>query len=95
MITDHKPLVVIFKKDIASLSHRLQRMVLRILQYNIGIQYKPFPQLLITDWLSRQSYETDRDDKIPGMYITISAIESYMDILDFIRAKATSLHLTW
>ena len=26
MITDHKPLVVIFKKDVASLSHRLQRI---------------------------------------------------------------------
>ena len=27
-IRDHKPLVAIFKKDIASLSHRLQRILL-------------------------------------------------------------------
>ena len=38
MITDHKLLEATFKKDIASLSHRLQRIPLRIHQYNIWIQ---------------------------------------------------------
>ena len=31
MMTDHKVVVAIFKKDIASLSHRLQRIILHIL----------------------------------------------------------------
>ena len=34
-ITDHKLLVAIFKKDVASLSYRLQRILLCIHQYSI------------------------------------------------------------
>ena len=55
VITDHKHQVRKFKKDIASLSHRLQRMLLWIHQYNIEILYKP--QLFIADWLSRHNHE--------------------------------------
>ena len=41
MIIDNKPLVAIFKKDVASISFRLQRILLQIYQYNIRILYKP------------------------------------------------------
>ena len=36
MITDQKPLVAIFKKDIASLSHRLQKNTIM----NVSVQHK-------------------------------------------------------
>ena len=49
---DHKPLVVIFKKDVATLSQRLQCILLRIYQYRIKILFKPRPDLLTADWLS-------------------------------------------
>ena len=40
VITNYKPLKLIFKKDVASVSHRLQRILLRMHQYNIKILYK-------------------------------------------------------
>ena len=47
MITDHKQLVAVFKKDVASLSHSLQRIELQIHQYSTPILNKPGPQEFI------------------------------------------------
>ena len=60
-ITDHKPLVAIFKKDITTLSQRLQQILLRIHQYRVRIVYKSRPDLFIADWLSRQNHGRDKD----------------------------------
>ena len=51
------------------------------------ILYKPEPQQFTEDWLSRQNHEKTRDDKIPSMCITINAIESCKDILDYVTAE--------
>ena len=60
VISDHKLLVAIFKKDMAILSHRLQGILLRAHQYNIRILYKPEPQLFIRlAVLSRHNYKTE------------------------------------
>ena len=40
VITDHKTLVALFKKDVASLSQRIQCILLRIHQYRVRILYK-------------------------------------------------------
>ena len=85
MITDHKLLVAIFKKDIVRLSQRLQRILLHIHQYSIRILYKCRPQLFIADWLSRPSHKTNRDEGITEMHITINDIDS--DIPDYITAQ--------
>ena len=70
MITDHKPLLAIFKKDVSHLSQRFQSELLQMHQSNIRILYKPGSQLFITDWLSRHRHETNRDKEIPGMSVT-------------------------
>ena len=49
IITDDNPLVVIFKKDIATLSRRLWKILMCIHQYNIKILHKPVQQLYISD----------------------------------------------
>ena len=41
-------------------------------KYNIRILYKPEPQIVITDCPSRNYKNTNRDEEIPGMCITIS-----------------------
>lgn len=51
--SDHRPLESIFKKDLACLSPRLQRMRLRLLNYDILVTYKPGKYLYIADTLSR------------------------------------------
>lgn len=58
--SDHKPLDVIFKKDLANISPRLQRMRLRLLNYNLVVSYKPGKYLNIADTLSR-AFLSDKD----------------------------------
>ena len=89
MITDHKLMVVMYKKDIVSLSHTIQQMLLWIQQYNFRILYKTWPQLFIADWLLRHNHEKIRDEDIPGMCITISTIKSCIEIPDCMRSEET------
>ena len=51
--SDHKPLEAIFQKSIASTTPRLQRMLLRLLEYNITVQYTSGKEMYIADTLSR------------------------------------------
>ena len=57
--SDHKPLEAIFQKSIASTTPRLQRMLLRLLEYNITVQYTPGKQMYIADTLSRSYLEKE------------------------------------
>ena len=41
IITDHKPLAVMFKKDVATVSQHIQHILLKIHQYRVKIIYKP------------------------------------------------------
>ena len=51
-VTDHKPLLTIVSKDVATLSQQLQCIMLHIHQYIVYILYKPDPDLYIVDCLS-------------------------------------------
>ena len=53
IITNHKPLVAIFKKDVASLLQWIQCIFFRIHQYRVRILYKLGPEIFIAVWLSR------------------------------------------
>ena len=55
IITDNKPLVSMFKKDVATLSQCIQHTLLKIHQYRVQIIYKPGPEIFIADWLSRHN----------------------------------------
>ena len=59
--TDHNPLVTIVKKELYKASPRLQRLLLRLLKYNINrITYVPGKYLYLADTLSR-AYIGDED----------------------------------
>ena len=68
-LTDHKPLVTIFKKPILTSPKRLQRMRLRLQKYSLDIEYKPGPQMHISDTLSRASLPHDDDRKSKPDYV--------------------------
>ena len=52
IITDHKLLVAVFKKDMAMLPQCIQHILLKIHQYRVQIIYKPGSKIFIADWLS-------------------------------------------
>ena len=51
--SDHKPLEMIQLKSLSAAPPRLQRMLLRLQNYNVHIKYKPGSQMLLADGLSR------------------------------------------
>ena len=51
--TDHQPLTSIWKKTIATSSPRLQRLLLRLAQYDVHIEYLRGRENVIADTLSR------------------------------------------
>ncbi|KAM3958798.1 lipase 1-like [Aphomia sociella] len=61
--TDHRPLVTLFKKPLADVPTRLQRMMLRIQAYQLKVSYKKGSQMYLADTLSRAPLpETVFDD---------------------------------
>ena len=82
IITDHKPLVVIFKQGVAMLSQCIQCILLKIHQYRVWIIYKSGPKTFIVDWLSRHTHEELKDKPIKDMDIRIDTIQSMTDILE-------------
>ena len=58
--TDHKPLVAITSKPLAKAPKRLQRLLIRLNQYDTEIRYMPGKDLVLADTLSR-AYIDDVD----------------------------------
>ena len=79
VITDCKPLVCMFKKDVATLS---QCILIKIHQYRVQIIYEPGPEIFIADWLSRHNHTEGKDKPIKGMDIQMDAIQTAMDMPD-------------
>lgn len=57
--TDHKPIESLFKKSLALVPARIQRMMLKMQKYDIDIIYKPGKELYIADTLSRDAIVPD------------------------------------
>ena len=80
IITNHKPLVATFKKDVTTPLQCLQHILLNIHQYRVQIIYKSGPEIFIADWLSQHNHEEGKDKLIKDMDIRIDAIQSATDI---------------
>ena len=66
VVTDHKPLEMIFRKSILTSPKRLQRMRLRLQKYDITVCYKKGPHMFISDALSRASLQKPAEDLPAG-----------------------------
>ena len=64
IITVHKPLVTIFKKDVAMQSQSKQHILFKIHQYRVQILYKPRPEIFIAEWLSWHNHQEGKDEPI-------------------------------
>ena len=54
--------------------------MLRLYQYKIRILRKSGPYLFIADQLSRQDYGVDKDEEIPGIWLSIDTVHSSTDM---------------
>jgi len=64
--SDHNPLEAIFEKQISATTPRLQRMLLRLLKYQLRLEFSPGSQMRIADALSRAYLPSvsEQDDEI-------------------------------
>ena len=79
-ITDHKPLVSIFKKDVVTLSQQIQHILLKIHQYRVQIIYKPGPDIFIADWLLWHNHAEGKDQPIKGVEVQVDVIQTATDM---------------
>lgn len=102
--SDHKPLEAIIKKPLCKASPRLQRMLLRLQRYQIGITYVPGKFMYIADTLSRaylsnmeeskldQEFNEDMDVMIPTLVTNLSASDNKREQLQQATVRDPELH---
>ena len=73
--TDYKPLVSIYKKPLASAPKRLQRLLLRLQQYDVDLRYKPGSEMYLADTLSRAFLKSTTQSKAEEEAETIHATD--------------------
>ena len=64
----------------ATLSQRIQHIMLKMHQYHIQIIYKPGSQIFIADLLSRQNHKEGKDKPIEDMNIWVDTIQATTDL---------------
>ena len=98
---DHKPLIPIFKKDVATLSQQIQYILLRIHQYWVRILYKLGLEIFIADWLSQHNHMENKDEAIQGMDVKVDAVQTSTNVPECMSIQkmqcttAQDEHLQW
>ena len=76
IITDHKPLVSLFRKSLVDSSPRLTRMLIQLLDYTLEVMYQPGAQMHLSDAISRLSTnDSTKGTTIQNLDVSIHAIE--------------------
>lgn len=81
--TDHKPLIYILKKPLASCPGRLQKMLLQLQKFDFDLVYKRGKDLFIADALSRAVHKDSSDNDFDfDMDSQICVIDLSIDFTD-------------
>ena len=76
VITDHKPLVSLFRKSLVDSSSRLTRMLVQLLDYTLEVTYQPGAQMHLSDAISRLStHDNSKGTTIQNLDVSIHVIE--------------------
>lgn len=59
--TDHKPLVTIFNKKLSEIPQRLQRMMLKLQQYDLAVSHVAGKHMYIADTISRAQFKHENN----------------------------------
>ena len=75
VMTDHKPIISVFQKDIHKVaSAKLQRMRIRMLNYDVNVEYLPGKYMHIADYLSRHFREVGDSEEDSTFFETVLSI---------------------
>ena len=82
IITDHKPLVSLFKKSLCSALPRLSRMLLHVIDYQLEVMYQSGTKMHLSDALSQLTSHGDNSkaETIPGLEISVHDVEVFTDM---------------
>ena len=68
ILTDHKPLIsLINKKDIQDTPIRCQRMLMRLMRFNVTAEFVPGKEMVVADALSREPAIDDESESIDSI----------------------------
>ena len=82
VITDHKPLVSLFKKSVVDGSPCLTYVLMQLLDYTLNVYYQPGERMHLSDALSHLSSHNKATGKtIKDLGVSIHAIEELVLIL--------------
>ena len=76
IITDHKPLVSLFRKLLVDSSPRLTRMLIQLLDYTLDVRYQPGAQMHMSDAISRLlMHNSNTGSTIENLDVSVHTIE--------------------
>lgn len=73
--SDHKPLEMITKKNLAAAPARLQSMLIRLNKYDYEVEYKPGKEMILADTLSRLRRKNEETDEEIKLDVTIGFVQ--------------------
>ena len=95
VFTDHKPLVMLHQKPINRAPPRLQRMFLKLTEYDFDLIYKPGKEMVLADTLSR--LPNRKNNEAIELHTTVNEISSEdtvnieIDLINFGTTKRNQL----
>ena len=76
VITDHKPLVFLFRKSLVHASPRLTRMLVQLLDFSLDVIYHPRDKMHLSDAISRLStHDKNVGRTIKNLDVSVHSIE--------------------
>ena len=89
VLSDHKPLASIVRKDLVNAPPRLQRLLLGLQKYSVTIWYKPAKSMIFVDHLSRNvNPENSKVPTIPGLEVSSLELNASPSKLEHIRQES-------
>ncbi|CAB3981308.1 Hypothetical predicted protein [Paramuricea clavata] len=94
--SDHKPLEVIHQKPLSAAPRRLQKMMMRLHQYDPTVVYKKASEMLLADTLSRHhlNNSTDEARSVDSDLDQVDSLEEIKEILNCVTTTIFQDHTT-
>ena len=90
VITDHKPLVSLFRKSLVDSSPRLTGMLIQLLDYTLDVRYQPSAQMRLSNAISRLlTHNSNTGSTIENLDISVHTIE---ELTEFNSLSVAKIH---